>query len=286
MTQTTRDVQVNCVDTGGQGTALVWVHGWSCGHDDWSAQIKYFAGAHRCLAVDLPGHGCSASPDQATIEAMAQGLGAALDAAGVDQAVLIGHSMGCRVILQSWKDRPNRVAGMVFVDGSLMEGDLAAIHARFRAEIEANGADKLIDRLYEGFCVDTTPEAVRGALARRREQADPAMLVRLFFDMVRWDIECSLPTLDKLDVPVMVLQSTLLDSTGRRVPIKQGETTPWTRAVRARLPGARMLIVPDVGHFPMMEAPAHTNSLISGFVQSLPARCHHHSGDESCPACQ
>jgi len=286
MSQVARELPVQYTDTGGSGPVLVWVHGWSCGHTDWQAQIEGLSGDYRCIAVDLPGHGRAAPPSEISIEAMADGLAAVLEAAGVDQAVLIGHSMGCRVIMQTWVNQPHRVAGLVFVDGSLMEGELDVIHERFRAEIAAQGADKLIDRLYEGFCVERTPEEVRSALARRRRDADSAFLIPLFFDMVRWDLTQSKSVLERLDVPSLVVQSTLLDSTGRRVPIKEGETTPWTRAVRARLPGARIVTVSDVGHFPMMEAPERIYALVSGFAQSLPARCHHHSSGGACPACQ
>lgn len=273
-------------DTGGEGVPLVFIHGWSCGHDDWQAQLDTLSRDFRCIGIDLPGHGRSERPAIPAIAAMAAGVNAMLDKLAVPGAVLVGHSMGCRVAMQTWADRPERVRGIVHVDGSLMEGDAEQVIARFQAEIAASGADALIDRLYKGFSVSSTPDAVLEGLARRRRAVDPSFLVPLFLDMIRWDITRSAELLSRIDIPVMLLQSTLLDSTGTRVAIKEGETTPWTRLVRARLPGARVVTIGGIGHFPMLESPERTNSLIKGFAQSLPERCAHDRDSGECSMCE
>ena len=274
-------------DTGGAGSVIVFIHGWSCGHDDWAEQSRALSADFRCIAIDLPGHGRSARPETISIEAMAVGVNAVLDYLAIEDAVLVGHSMGCRVAMQVWADQPKRVRGIIHADGSLMEGDLDAILARFQSEVDSQGADHLIDRLYEGFAVDSTPQSVRDALARRRRAVDPGFLVPLLYDMVRWDIALSARTLARIDIPVMVMQSTLLDATGKRVAIREGESTPWTRSVRQHLPGARIVTIGGIGHFPMMEASGRTNELIRGFVESLAPVCHHpHDGHQDCDACR
>ncbi len=276
---------IRWTDSGGPGRVVVFIHGWSCGLGDWDSQVRVLAAQFRCVAIDLPGHGDSQRPDRPGIDEMASGVRAVIEHLGINAAVLIGHSMGCRVALQTAHDLPGLIEGMVFIDGSMMQGDPAQVIERFEGEIARSGADALIDRLYDGFNVATTPAEVRAALARRRADADPGFLVPLFFDMVRWDTTRASDMLAKTDVPVMVIQSTLLDSTGTRVAIKEGETTPWTRAVRSHLPGARMVTIEGIGHFPMLEAAERTHRLISGFVQSLPERCRHDPASGTCQAC-
>ena len=63
---------------------VVFIHGAQNDHSVWALQTRYFAHhGFNVLAVDLPGHGRSAGPALASVEAMADWLLAVLDAAGV-----------------------------------------------------------------------------------------------------------------------------------------------------------------------------------------------------------
>src|SRR4051812_36395246 len=80
--------------------ALVFLHGAQNDHSVWALQSRYCAHhGFQVLAPDLPGHGRSAGPALASIEAMAAWLLALLDGAGVAQAMLVGHSMGSLIAL-------------------------------------------------------------------------------------------------------------------------------------------------------------------------------------------
>ncbi len=265
---------IHFTDAGTGSPAIVFVHGWSCSHTDWDAQVAALSSHHRCIAIDLPGHGASARPREITIAAMAEAVNALVDHLGLDEVVLVGHSMGCRVSTQAWSAARARIRGIVHVDGSLLEGDPEAMVGRFKTQIAEQGADALLDRLYADFCVPATPEALRQSIARRRGGLDAGFFSELFLDFVRWDATHSRERLGRLDIPVMLIQSSSLDASGRRVPLAQGETTPWTRAVAQRLPGARIVIVSGVGHFTMLEAPERVTALIESFVHSL-AECSH-----------
>lgn len=74
---------------------VVFIHGAQNDHSVWILQTRYFAHhGFNVLAVDLPGHGRSKGAAKESVEAMAAWLLALLDAAGVDRAILVGHSMG------------------------------------------------------------------------------------------------------------------------------------------------------------------------------------------------
>ena len=86
---------------GTSGTALVLVHGWTCDSTFWSHQVPAFSRHFRVLSVDLPGHGRSGKPDvRYDLSLFSRGVLAAMDAAKIDRAILIGHSMGLPVIRQ------------------------------------------------------------------------------------------------------------------------------------------------------------------------------------------
>jgi len=89
---------------------VVFLHGAGCDHTVWQLPARWFAWhGHAVLAVDLPGHGRSDSPALASIAEMARWVGAVLDAAGVRQAALIGHSMGAAIALEAAAAMPERV---------------------------------------------------------------------------------------------------------------------------------------------------------------------------------
>ena len=95
---------------------IVFVHGALNDHSVWTLLARWCANhGHGVLAVDLPGHMRSAGPALASIEAMADWTLALLDAAGVHQAVLAGHSMGSLIALEAAGRAPGRVSRLVML---------------------------------------------------------------------------------------------------------------------------------------------------------------------------
>lgn len=95
---------------------VAFVHGALNDHSVWNLLARFFAHhGHAVLAPDLPGHGRSTGPALASIEAMADWLLALLDAAGVRQAALAGHSMGSLVALEAAARAPDRATRLVML---------------------------------------------------------------------------------------------------------------------------------------------------------------------------
>jgi pimeloyl-ACP methyl ester carboxylesterase len=95
---------------------IVFVHGALNDHSVWTLQARWFAHhGHAVLAVDLPGHGRSAGAPLASVEDAAAWLLALLDAAGVQRAALVGHSMGSLIALEAAARAPGRATALVMV---------------------------------------------------------------------------------------------------------------------------------------------------------------------------
>jgi pimeloyl-ACP methyl ester carboxylesterase len=95
---------------------VLFIHGAGLDHSWFGLQSRYF-GYHgwNVLAVDLPGHGRSAGPALNTIAAMADWLVKVLDAAKVQRASLVGHSMGTLVALDCAARHAERVERIALI---------------------------------------------------------------------------------------------------------------------------------------------------------------------------
>jgi pimeloyl-ACP methyl ester carboxylesterase len=94
----------------------VFIHGAQNDHSVWALQTRYFAHhGYNVLAVDLPGHGRSQGAALTSVEAMADWILALLERAGVPQAILVGHSMGSLIALETAFRSPAKVAKLALV---------------------------------------------------------------------------------------------------------------------------------------------------------------------------
>jgi pimeloyl-ACP methyl ester carboxylesterase len=119
---------------------VVFVHGAANDHSVWALQSRYFAHhGHNVLAVDLPGHGRSGGDALPTVEAIADWLVALQDAAGVEGAALVGHSLGSLAALAAAARHPDRVTRIALlgpavpmtVSDTLLAAARADDHAAF-----------------------------------------------------------------------------------------------------------------------------------------------------------
>jgi pimeloyl-ACP methyl ester carboxylesterase len=95
---------------------VVFLHGALNDHSVWTLTARWFANhGWAVLAPDLPGHARSDGAPLTSVEALAGWLLALLDAAGVAEAALVGHSMGSLIALEAAGRSPGRVTRLVMV---------------------------------------------------------------------------------------------------------------------------------------------------------------------------
>jgi len=104
----------------GSATTILMVHGITGSHRSWPPVVDRMRSPATILAPDLRGRGGSASlPGPFGFSAHARDLLALLDHQGVERAVYVGHSMGAYVGLELARQAPDRLQGLVLVDGGL-----------------------------------------------------------------------------------------------------------------------------------------------------------------------
>lgn len=129
--RTTRDgtvpglggVPLHFTEVGRGEPAIVCCNGFGVSTFFWDYLVEHFSSTHRVITWDYRGHGRSGSPPNAepgdfTIRALAEDLLRILKARRVRRAILVGHSMGCQVILEFWRHYRDRVAGLVPICGA------------------------------------------------------------------------------------------------------------------------------------------------------------------------
>lgn len=95
---------------------VVFLHGALHDHSVWTLLARWCAHhGHAVLALDLPGHGRSAGPALGSVSALAAWALRTLDAAGVERAAWVGHSMGSLIALEAAAQAPPRASRLVMV---------------------------------------------------------------------------------------------------------------------------------------------------------------------------
>lgn len=267
-------------DTGAGEPPLMFVHGALCDHTNWRPQVAHFARRHRVLAPDLHGHGASdRTPGRIGVHAFGEDLVALCDAAGIERAVWVGHSMGCRALLEVWRRAPARVAALVFVDGAyLVPSLLGAIDPRQREDIARRSHERAAAlyrdvepavRARHGFAqmfFDERFAAERDAIVAAAASLPSHVARELMPDFAAWDARWLEPVLATVTVPVLAFASTYMNAEHRRVTLAEGVTTPWLDALAAHAPHAEVHRHHGAGHFLMLEQPDAVNAAIDTFL--------------------
>jgi len=264
----------------GRGPTIVLLHGVTLSVGVWARQFRDLSGTHRVIALDLRGHGQSiGGPGGYSFERLADDLVAVLEHLEVTGAVVVGHSMGGMVLQLAALHRRDalhrHVAGLVLLatdSGPAIPGPVgrpmgvatarvAWRAARF-AERRGKGVSPGSDLATWGAraCFGAHPRATDVELVRSiSTSVTPRAMAELLGPLLEFDMRIDL---GKIDFPTLVV-------VGSRDVI----TPPRrSRDVAARIPGARLEVLPGCGHLVMLERPTALDALLEGFSAELSAR--------------
>ncbi|MDR6858740.1 alpha/beta fold hydrolase [Variovorax guangxiensis] len=249
------------VRVAGHGPALVFCHGYTTTGEFWRQQMGAFSRDHRLVVPDLPGHGRSASPRSRryTIDAFVNDLVLLFDKLRLDDAILVGLSMGGTIAQRFALAHPSRLRALVLVGATphglgpdvnvknvLQAIDTVGVTAASQAVIDRSFGSAASAELlaFAREQVAHTPEFVaREAIVSLNEADSRAQLARL-----------ALPTLV--------------------VCGEEDAITPpaESHALAAGIPGAILQLVPSAAHFPMLEQPERFNASLRDFIARIDKR--------------
>jgi len=115
-------LRFHALDWGGRGDWLVLLHGLASQAHIWDLVAPQLIDRFRVIAIDQRGHGLSDKPDSGyDFATITRDLDAILSALKIDQAWLAGHSWGGNVAVHYAADHPQRVSGLILVDGGFLQ---------------------------------------------------------------------------------------------------------------------------------------------------------------------
>lgn len=222
--------------------AIVFIHGAAFDHSVWQWQSRYFAHhGFSVLAVDLPAHGRSPGIARTSVEAMADWMNALIEAAGLPNAALVGHSMGGIVALDTARRHPQRVSKLAMV-GAAMPMAVGPAFLAAAADDAPEGLDmEAVWGHARSAVLATSPVPGTWLLGSSRRLNGRARSGVLHADLAACNAYRA--DLARLSMPTLVVA-------GRKdqmTPFKAG------RAVAESL-GAKLVPL-EAGHSMMMEAP-------------------------------
>jgi pimeloyl-ACP methyl ester carboxylesterase len=127
----------------------------------------------------------------------------------------------------------------------------------------------MVRGLFEPMFTPRSDPAVVAAVIERALALPPQVGEALLVSLARYDEDRLGSALERVGKPLMALQTTYINEKRERATLRAGQTTPYLDFIRAEVPQARVEVIPDVGHFPQLDAPAETNRLLASFVAAL-----------------
>jgi len=266
--------------TAGHGPVLLLVHGMTSSSAAWTEAGSLLAERFTVVAPDLLGHGVTAKPPgDYSLGAHATLLRDLLLCLGHERVTLVGHSFGGGVAMQFAYQFPERCERLVLV-GS---GGLGPEVSRLLRALALPGAEYVLPLVCRAAFRETVESAVewlraigirptaaaeeilRGYASLTDPQARAAFF-RTLRAVVGFDGQRVSET-DRLrlaaDLPTLIVW-------GARDPIIPVE---HAHHARAAIPGSRLAVFEDVGHFPHREAPERFATTVGDFVASTTPAC-------------
>ncbi|WP_129675237.1 alpha/beta fold hydrolase [Candidatus Chloroploca sp. Khr17] len=255
----------------GEGPPVLLLHGFAVNADDWRPTIARLVKAgYQAIALDLLGFGRSDKPGGAaySLHHYADLHAGLLDALGLDQVALVGHSMGGKLALATTILHPTRITRLLIADSEgFMQipffmrkgGTLPWLGEAILSLTSRPGLIRM--QLKAAFANPdqyVTPELIERG---RQTLSDPGVrqtMLALSRSYASTDLKASglWAHLAEIKQPTLIIWG----AEDRMFPVK------YAQLAHQALPGAQLVVIPNCGHFPMIEAEATFHGLLLGFL--------------------
>lgn len=242
----------------GQGPAIICLHGIGGDWTSFTPQLGELPG--RVISWSMPGYGAS-DAIELTFENLSGALSSFMASLGIEQAHLVGQSIGGMVAMEHAARRPDQVASLSLVGttpsfggrddsfkNAFLEARLAPLEAgQTMAEMAAGSAAGIVGPIADAACI----EAVEAPMARVPEATWRAIL------------PCLTTFNRRDDLAAMTMPTCLIAGThDRNAPARTMEK------MAEKMPDAAYHLIDGAGHMINQEAPTEVNRILTDFIRS------------------
>ena len=241
----------------GEGSPLVFLHGFTTTSEFWKEQAEQFSKSSRVIRINLPGHGASPAPTSRCyrVEDFVEDVARVFQELRIEKAVLIGLSMGGIVAQKFVIKYPHLVEALVLVDTTSHGIGADATADAILAAVDKLGAKKAIQDLSDRSFGSSAPPALVEC-ARREVVQTPEFVARMAVRSLN-DADTR-GSLAQIKVHTLVIVG---DEDRIRPP---GESEILAKGIS----NSALAIIPAAGHFSMLERPAAFNRILRSFLEA------------------
>ncbi len=246
-------MRLSYAEAGTGGPAIVLVHGWAFGDRSHLApQFEHLASSRRVLAPDLPGHGASELPPAGFGFAdCATAIVGALDEAGVERAVLCGHSFGGRLAVEVAAAYPSRVAGAALLDPVILFPEPLRLQAQgLAAQLESEAWLPALEAYFTRLLSPDDPPDLRARVKRQLAEVPREVAPRVMRDGMATD---GSEALSRVRCPLLV--------------VRRAEHPMDLQRLRELQPEAWVGCVVGTGHWLTLTVPDQVNAMLDRFLE-------------------
>lgn len=260
------------VERMGEGPAVLLLHGTGASAHSWHRMMPLLSERYTVIAPDLPLHAFTGGEPvsrRASLPAMARGVAALVAALDLKPVALLGHSAGAAIALQLAIDGTvEKSTPIIGFNPALMPFPGAAAQI-FPGIAKLLLLNPLVPRVFAGAARIAIGPArfLERSTGSRTDPASLACYARLFANhrhcrgalamMAHWDLEGLGQRLGTVGNPVLLVHS----RGDKAVPLGSVES------VSARIPGARLELMGNLGHLAHEEAPEQATAIVMRFMQ-------------------
>ncbi len=250
-------------------SCLLFIHGFACDANDWYHQVAYFAHDYQILTCSLRGHGKSDRADslqQFDIPTLAQDIVNLLDKLMLNKKIIaIGHSMGARVALELSYLVAQSIKGLILIDcgySLVTNPDFNEIQNK----LFPNDFQSSMLELFRQMFLANTSKATQDHVISNISTFRKAVGLSLLPNTILYDYYTMGKVLKLIDIPILAIQASLRKN-GNRCPISDvtNAHSEWLDLLK-NLPTVKIKLIPNCGHFIMLEQAEITNLTISTFL--------------------
>ena len=233
---------------------LVFVPGWCCDRTVFAPQAEYFALRHAVTTLELRGCGRSSRPvDGYDVPTQADDVAWLCRELGIEQPVVIGHSLGGMIAIELAARHPALPLAVVAVDPGPIDppAEIAQIYADFAVALERPDAAETRRTWVEGSFLPTDDPELKGRIVETMCSVPLETAAAVIRGVVAWDGRTAL---EHCAVPTLVIRDSPADS-----------DTP-SRLVAIK-PDVHVGMTVGSGHFVQLEVPEQVTPMIDRFLR-------------------